>query len=39
MIKDAVSGVYDKGIDELKNIGVKILNTAELVSYFKKAIA
>lgn len=30
-IKDATSQIYDKGIDELINIGVKVLTTDELI--------
>jgi len=32
VIKDAISGIYDKGIDELSNIGVHILNTQDFLS-------
>ncbi|WP_268794586.1 isochorismatase family protein [Paenibacillus sp. DMB20] len=31
MVEDAVSGVYGKGIDEIKNIGVKVCATNEFM--------
>lgn len=34
MIEDAISGVYDKGIREMKNIGVKVTSTEELIREF-----
>lgn len=30
-LKDATSGVYEKGINELRNIGVKVFKTKELI--------
>jgi nicotinamidase-related amidase len=30
-VSDAISGVYDRGIEELKGIGVEVLNSAETV--------
>jgi nicotinamidase-related amidase len=32
-IKDATSLVYDKGLKELENIGVSIMDTVEFVSW------
>lgn len=34
MVEDAISGVYDKGIHEMKNIGVKVISTGELIRQF-----
>lgn len=34
MIEDAISGVYDKGIHEMRNIGVKVTSTEELIREF-----
>lgn len=31
MVKDAISGVYKKGIEEMKNIGVKVYTTNRLI--------
>lgn len=31
MVEDAISGVYSKGIDEIKNIGVKVYTSAQLI--------
>ncbi len=31
MVEDAISGVYDKGIREIQNIGVKVIRTDELI--------
>ena len=31
VVEDAISGIYKKGIEELKNIGCKILKTKELL--------
>jgi nicotinamidase-related amidase len=35
MVLDAVSGTYDRGIEELRNIGVEVLNTAEVLKAIK----
>ena len=32
LVNDAVSGLYDRGVAELKNIGVTVLSTAELLA-------
>lgn len=32
MVEDAISGVYGKGIDEMKNIGVYVANTNQLLA-------
>lgn len=37
MVTDGVSGVYDRGIEELENIGVVLLNSSEAVNEVKKA--
>ncbi len=34
MVEDAISGVYDKGIHEMINIGVKVTRTEELIRQF-----
>ncbi|WP_211748636.1 isochorismatase family cysteine hydrolase [Paenibacillus sp. Marseille-Q4541] len=31
MVEDAISGVYSKGIDEIKNIGVKVCSTNQFI--------
>jgi nicotinamidase-related amidase len=31
VIEDAISGLYDRGLDELRNIGVRVLSTTEVV--------
>jgi len=33
--KDAISGIYDRGIDELKRIGVNVLTTDECIAELK----
>ena len=38
IVTDAVSGVYDRGIQELKNIGVKVLGSSEAVNEIKSAM-
>jgi len=35
MIEDAISGVYAKGIDEIRNIGVSVLSTDELIAQLR----
>ena len=32
LIEDAVSGIYKKGVDELKNIGVNVLFTRQFIN-------
>ncbi|RKP58002.1 cysteine hydrolase [Cohnella endophytica] len=36
MVEDAISGVYDKGIEEIKNIGIKVHTTVELITSLNK---
>lgn len=31
MAVDAISGVYDKGVEELKNIGVAVLSSGDII--------
>jgi len=31
LVKDAVSGLYPKGLEEMKNIGVRVMNTPEVL--------
>ncbi len=31
LVKDAVSGLYDRGVQEMQNIGVKVLNSDETI--------
>lgn len=38
MVEDAISGVYDKGIQEMKNIGVKVTRTEELIRQFTSTL-
>lgn len=38
MIADAISQVYKKGIQEMKNIGVNVINTNELIEIFKEKV-
>jgi nicotinamidase-related amidase len=35
LIKDAISGIYEKGMEEMKNIGCEILDTDEFVEKIK----
>ena len=35
MVEDAMSGVYVKGLEELKNIGVNVLNSEQVVEEIK----
>lgn len=35
MASDAVSGVYEKGLSELKNIGVKLMTAEELIGWIE----
>jgi nicotinamidase-related amidase len=32
VVRDAISGIYDQGIDELKNIGCELLSVKDLIS-------
>lgn len=34
LVTDATSGVYDRGIQELQNIGVNLMNTDEFLAWF-----
>ncbi|MDQ0088548.1 nicotinamidase-related amidase [Paenibacillus anaericanus] len=36
MVEDAISGIYSKGIDEIKNIGVKTYTTKELIQELER---
>ena len=35
LAKDATSGVYDTALQELRNIGVSVMNTEECVAWLK----
>lgn len=35
MIKDALSGVYEKGLQEMSNIGVNLMDTEDFLIWFK----
>ncbi|GBF76196.1 putative isochorismatase [Paenibacillus sp. 598K] len=37
MTEDAISGVYDKGMEEMKNIGVSILSSKEIIKQINLA--
>ena len=37
--EDAISGLYDRGRDELRNIGVRLMTSEEIVSSLKSAAA
>lgn len=36
MVEDAISGVYAKGLEELRNIGVNVLNSEQVVEEIKQ---
>ena len=35
LIEDAISGLYPKGVKEMENIGVCIMNTADVINAIK----
>jgi len=39
VVDDAVSGIYEKGVAELRNIQVSLMNTAECVKWLREGTA
>ncbi|MFF2480956.1 cysteine hydrolase family protein [Paenibacillus sp. NPDC058071] len=39
MVEDAISGVYEKGIREIENIGVKVMKTEEILAQLADRLA
>ena len=38
MVRDGVSGLYDRGIEEIRNIGVAVMTVEEIVAAIRRRV-